>query len=96
MGLHRATEYHTARARAERTARMIVERARRTALEAGLPAQACFHMAHNASVGERWPGLDYAKVRKVRWLEQRSWEPGRLLDRWVARTGALKHCRCCE
>lgn len=77
------------KARADRIDRMIVERARRVAAEAGLDPAIAFLHAHNALVsahyGQPWPGIDYSLARKVRWLERQSWEPGRIADRIVVR-----------
>ena len=73
------------RARAARVRSLIVERARSIARDAGLSSEAPFHFAHNASVsahyGRPWSGVDYSAVRRLLWLEKRSWEPGRIADR---------------
>ena len=72
--------------RVDRLHRAIVARARRVARQAGLDPSMPFLHAHNALVsfhyGHPWPEVDYDLVRKVRWLEDRSWRPYRLLERW--------------
>ena len=68
--------------RAARVREMIVARARAEAERAGLDPSIAFLHAHNAMVsrecGSPWAGVDYARVRRVLWLEKRSWEPNRL------------------
>jgi len=78
------------RARADRTRRMIIDRARGIALEAGTSTECVFLHAHNAAVakhyGRPWPNVDYSKVRLILRLERLSWEPHRLADRINGRT----------
>lgn len=77
------------RPRAERLQASIVAEARLTAAQAGLDPTICFLHAHNASVsayyGKPWPEVDYRLVRRVLWLEQKSFEPGRIIDRILQR-----------
>jgi hypothetical protein len=67
----------------------IVERARKLAADAGLDPSCPFHHAHNAwcaaEMGRPWSGVDYAVVRKLRWLEQRSFVPHRIVSRWCGK-----------
>jgi len=76
-------------ARAERVSRMIVDRARETARQAGLDPTMPFLHAHNALVGayygKPWPEVDYSKARLVKRLEEASWEPCRIADRVIDR-----------
>lgn len=78
-----------ARERAERVAEAIRERARKVAREAGLDPSIAFLHAHNAQVsadyGKPWPGVNYALVRRVLWLEKQSWVPHRLSDAYARR-----------
>ena len=80
------TATREAHARAERVTRMIVDRARREAQAAGLDPTMPFLHAHNATIGARWPGVDYRRARRVLWLERRSYEPHRLASAYAART----------
>ena len=73
------------RARADRTRAMSVDRARALAREAGTDPEYVFCHAHNAlcsfEYGHPWRGVDYSKVRRILWLERKSWEPSRLASR---------------
>lgn len=75
--------------RADKVRSMIVARARKTALDAGLdPAIFSLH-AHNAMCGfhngRPWPEVNYSLVRRVQWLESKSWEPSRIAERIIDR-----------
>jgi hypothetical protein len=86
------TRYSALRQRTERLSALIVRRARQTAQQAGLDPSIPFLHAHNALCGRHyghpWPEVDYSLCRKVLWLEQRSFEPSRLLERIGARLWA--------
>jgi len=81
--------YGQLRDRADRIARMIMDRARSVGKEANcgpIPM-----MWHNAMVsleyGQPWREVDYKKLRKARWLEEKSHEPYRIVDRLYKRIG---------
>ena len=81
--------YTLARERAERTSRMILDRARTCAFRAGLDPHLLGIHPHNAMVsfnsGNPWPGVDYHLVRKCLWLQKRAWEPTRLAEAYGSR-----------
>ncbi len=76
---------HDVTDRGRRTSKMIVDRARETARQAGTDPGCVFLHAHNASVsahyGRPWRDVDYSLVRRILWLEQRSFEPTRLASK---------------
>jgi hypothetical protein len=78
---------------ADRTSKMITERAKRTCKEAGLDPQLLGIHPHNAMVayraGQPWPNIDYAKVRKVLWLIEKSYQPGRIVEAYADRLWQL-------
>jgi len=82
----------TLHSRADQLTRSIVQDARNTARTAGLDPNICFLHAHNAvcgsDVGRPWPEVNYSLARRVLWLEQRSYEPGRIVDRILSRAFA--------
>lgn len=65
MGLH---------ARARRIDEMVTSRCRKLAKEAGIDPSIFTLHAHNALVslsqGKPWPGVNYAKVKRIKYLEQ--------------------------
>lgn len=67
----------------------IVERARQLGEQAGFGRDMPFLMAHNAmcaaDAGKPWRGTDYRLVRRILWLEQRSFLPHRILSRWCGK-----------
>lgn len=74
---------------ADRIRQMRLERMRKLSVQAGLgDLQLC--VLHNALVGREtgkpWPGINYSLARKLRWLEETSHEPSRIVDRWYQRT----------
>jgi hypothetical protein len=75
--------------RARSVAASIIDRARETARLAGLDGSMPFLHAHNAlcglHYGQPWSGVDYSLARKVLWLEEQSWKPGRLADAYSRR-----------
>jgi hypothetical protein len=79
----------TVNARADRIRRMIDAEIRRTGRAAGLGDQMPVHLAHNAmcsfEAGKPWMELNYSLVRRVLWLSQRQWEPGRLAESIIGR-----------
>lgn len=83
--------YNQLKNRADRVREMIVERARKVARESGLSPEYPFHHAHNALVsfeyGTPWAEVNYSGARKIRWLEQKSWDASACLDRLYKRLG---------
>ena len=81
--------YMAARARRERIDAMIYNRMYRLTAEAGLDPSLLGIHPHNAMCayrdGRPWPGVDYAKVRKVLWLEKRRYHPYRILADYYTR-----------
>jgi hypothetical protein len=77
------------RERARVTRNQIIDRMQETAQLAGLDPQMAGLHAHNAmcgfETGHPWHECDYSLVRKVLWLEQRSFEPERLASRIIDR-----------
>jgi hypothetical protein len=76
--------------RADRVRAMLLDRARQTAAKAGLDPTILGVHVHNALVsaeyGTPWRGVDYALVRKARWLmDDRAARPGRLAEAAIAR-----------
>ncbi len=95
-GLSRAERYERFRiratqlgTRADKLSAMIVDRARRTAQAAGLDPSMPFLHAHNAlcsqHYGNPWPEVDYSLARKIKYLEERSFEPYRIVDPIISR-----------
>lgn len=82
-------QYSKLRAIADRIADMRRDRARQLCREAGLDPMLLGIHPHNAMVslhaGAPWPGVDYAKVRKVIWLLNRQFDGSRLVDAWDQR-----------
>lgn len=76
--------------RANRLSKAIVADARATARQAGLSPEMPFLHAHNAlcglHYGKPWAEVDYSLARKVLWLEKKSWEPSRLVERILRRS----------
>lgn len=91
MKNNRKPRYAELCARAERTAQMIIKRAREVSKEAGLDPSLLGIHPHNAMCslhyGKPWPGIDYSKVRKCLWLIQKSYEPSAILSRLYKRIG---------
>lgn len=83
-------KYEVVRERCERVRAMIIKRARRETLAAGLDPDLIGVHLHNALVGlhygKPWPGIDYKKVRRAKRLfDEVSARPGRLLDQLYER-----------
>src|SRR5215510_4385659 len=78
------SEMDLLRIRVDRLSKSIVDKARKTAQDAGLSPEMPFLHAHNAMCsfkhGNPWPEVNYALARKVLWLEKKSCEPSRLFD----------------
>lgn len=81
--------YGQLRNRADKLSRMIMDRARQAGIAAhcgSIPL-----MWHNAMVsrdyGQPWREVDYKALRRARWLEEKSFEPNRILDRLYKRVG---------
>ena len=76
-------------ARADRASRMIVDRARKVAEEAGLDSSIPFLHAHNAMCslgqGRPWREVDYHGARLVLYLEEQSFIPHRLVSAVIER-----------
>lgn len=74
------TKTRRADAIAERTSKMIIERARKACIAAGLSGDLLGIHPHNAmcsfNVGKPWPNIDYSLVRKSLYLQKKSFEPG--------------------
>jgi hypothetical protein len=78
----------TVNARADRVRQSLMDEARQTAVEAGV-GQYLGTALHNALLARRqgrpWQGVDYHLARRAQWLIERSYEPGRLVERILAR-----------
>lgn len=84
----RGPSYLEVRDRADRVARLIRERAKREwdRVFGGSTAFECFHLAHNWG-GQSWLTPEQRRVcRLMRHLQEKSFEPGRLVDEWSRRT----------
>ena len=77
------------RAISARVTASIDKRARQTAQDAGLSPDIAYLHAHNAIVsfdnGKPWPEVNYSLARKVQYLEQLGYQPGRLADAIIGR-----------
>ena len=80
--------YPALAARAEKHSRAVWKRAWKLAMEAG-----CGHVIHmhnamcDREYGKPWPEIDYAKLRKARWLMSKQWEAKRVIDKLYSRKG---------
>lgn len=87
--------YSEARERAERVDRLIHERCKRIAREAGIDPTIYPIHTNNALVsysqGKPWRGVDYRLIRKINWLETRRSRVWQLLDAYGRRYFAKHH-----
>jgi len=81
-----AEQYRAHKERADRVSRMITERAREACVKAGLSRELLGIHPHNAmcgyEAGQPWLGVDYHYVRLSLYLQEKSFEPYRIVERW--------------
>jgi hypothetical protein len=79
-------QYSRYRNQADRISAMITDRARQACKDAGLCADLLGIHPHNAicslEAGKPWPEVNYHYARLALHLQEKSWEPYRLLEQW--------------
>jgi hypothetical protein len=90
-----ASQYSAMRQRADRISQCINDRAREACRKANLDPQLLGIHPHNAMVsyewGKPWAGVDYHFVRLSLHLQEKQFEPYRILERWAERTWKAIH-----
>jgi hypothetical protein len=80
------TQYSALKNRADRVSNMITERAREACKQAGLCGDLLGIHPHNAmcsyEAGKPWPEVDYHYCRLSLHLQEKSYEPYRILEQW--------------